>query len=111
MRIVIVIVIVIVIMVQAVVFEASQPLSYILRDIKDNIANQRNAIEALDRAYTPWNNARSVTPEMKRREDALREVIQMLNLFQETIENLNVVDKSIEDLNEILDDIAQSRFN
>ena len=93
-----------------VVFEASQPLSYILREIRDNVDYQRSAIDVLNREYAVWNNSRTVTPDMKRREEALRDVIKMLNMYEETVENIDVVDKSISNLHEVLDDIGGTPF-
>ena len=93
-----------------VVFEASQPLSYILREIRDNVDYQKSAIDILNREYAVWNSARTVTPDMKRREEALRDVIKMLNMYEETVENIDMVDKSIGNLHEVLDDIAGTPF-
>ena len=66
---------------------------------------QRNVIEKLNREYAIWNSNRRITPEMKKREDALRDVIKMLNTFDETIENLDCVEKCITNLHEVFNDI------
>lgn len=42
-------------------------------------------VKSLKSEYTKWNKSRNVTSEMKKREDALRDVNENLNMFDENM--------------------------
>ena len=67
-------------------------------------------VKSLKSEYTKWNKSRNVTSEMKKREDALRDVNENLNMFDENmqlVEGLTEVRDAVEKcLKEVMDKLG-----
>lgn len=68
--------------VKTIVYEALQPVERACKSIRDNVEQQSSIEAELKTEYARWNNSRSITPEMAKREEALRDVNNYLNVYE-----------------------------
>ena len=90
---------------QTVVFEAMQPIIKDCQAIRNNLEQQSTVMKDVEVEYAQWNKSRSLTPEMKKREDALRDVNVYLNMYEEARDlcavlndTINVVESTLKDI-------------
>ena len=91
--------------VKTVVFEAMQPIIKDCQAIRNNLEQQSTVMKDVEVEYAQWNKSRSLTPEMKKREDALRDVNVYLNMYEEARDlcavlndTINVVESTLKDI-------------
>ena len=84
---------------KAIVYRARTNLHNIEQQIRDSITNQAGIVSQLivemgrgsdlQSEYDRWNQTRTVTPEMQKREDSLRDVNESLNCYDTCVERLS----------------------
>lgn len=96
--------------VETILYSAMTGVENICQQIKNNCEQQSVVVKSLKTEYTKWNKSRHVTSEMKKREDALRDVNANLNLFDDNmqlVEGLEEVRNAIDSsLQEVLDKLG-----
>lgn len=68
-----------------------------------NIDSQHDIINNLKSQYARWNSSRRVTPEMARREEVLRDVVNHLNMYDRAVEQLQMIEESRMDVADALE--------
>lgn len=96
--------------VETILYSALTGVDGICQQIKNNCDQQAMIVKSLKSEYTKWNKSRNVTSEMKKREDALRDVNENLNMFDENmqlVEGLTEVRDAVEKcLKEVMDKLG-----
>ena len=72
--------------IETILYSAITGVDRICQQIKDNCDQQATVVKSLKNEYSKWNKSRKVTSEMKKREDALRDVNANLNLYEESMD-------------------------